>query len=245
VNSPVEVGSRLSIGEVLGRLRADFPDITISKIRFLEAEGLIEPERSPSGYRRFSPADVERLSYVLRAQRDQYLPLRVIKERLDAHDRGAPAPSEPAGGPRIEAMLAAADAQTPVAQDFVPEPADVRLTREELVRTAGVDPDQLAELETYGLVTRRDRDGHYDADALHIATTVARLGSYGLEPRHLRLFKTAADRHLGLIEQVIAPLRPGRGAGAGEGRVEEATREIAALAVRLHAALLRRGLAPR
>src|SRR5436309_10001691 len=95
----------MSIGEVLASLRAEYPDVTISKIRFLEAEGLIEPERTPSGYRKFSREDVARLRYVLSAQRDQYLPLRVIKAHLEAIDRGLEPPDSPGAGPQVPRAL--------------------------------------------------------------------------------------------------------------------------------------------
>jgi DNA-binding transcriptional MerR regulator len=233
-------GAAMSIGEVLGRLRADFPDVTISKIRFLEAEGLVEPERTPSGYRKFSAADVERLRYVLAAQRDQYLPLKVIKEHLDAIDRGLEPPAPTGGGPRVPAAAGAAEADTPPAESFARTGGGLRLSRDELIEAAAVDADQLVELETYGLVTTR-ADGLYDTDALLVVKTVAAMAAYGLQARHLRPFKAAADREIGLIEQVIAPLQGQRGPDARE-RADEVVRELAALSVRLHATLVRAGL---
>ena len=149
----------LSIGEVLGQLRPEFPDITISKIRFLEAEGLIHPERTPSGYRKFSSGDVARLRYVLAEQRDHYLPLRVIKEHLDAIDRGLEPPeggpgTAPRRGPRI---LSAAEQGCRAPDAFRPEPAEVRLSRDELLASAGLEPEQLDQLEQFGLLARRGR----------------------------------------------------------------------------------------
>ena len=225
----------LSIGEVLGKLRNDFPDITISKIRFLESEGLIEPQRTPSGYRKFTNADLERLRYVLLAQRDQYLPLRVIKENLDALDRGLQ-PAAVSGGAPVP-RLATIDGE--LAPANFAENSDMRLSREELLKASGVTEEQLVELESYGLIAPRGR--HYDADSLAIARAVTEMSGFGIEPRHLRSFTSAADREIGLIEQVITPLIRQKSSEA-KARAEEVQREIAALSVRLHAALVRGGL---
>lgn len=225
----------LSIGEVLGKLRGDFPDITISKIRFLESEGLIEPQRTPSGYRKFTSADLERLRYVLLAQRDQYLPLRVIKENLDALDRGLQ-PAQTSGGAPTP-RLATIDGE--LAPANFADSGDLRLSREELLKASGIVEEQLVELESYGLIAPRGR--HYDGDALAIARAVTEMAGFGIEPRHLRSFKSAADREIGLIEQVITPLTRQKSAEA-KARAEEVQREIAALSVRLHAALVRGGL---
>lgn len=225
----------LSIGEVLGKLRGDFPDITISKIRFLESEGLIDPQRTPSGYRKFTSIDLERLRYVLSAQRDQYLPLRVIKENLDALDRGL----EPAAtaGATPTPRLASVDSElTP--SHFAGE-SDLRLSREELLESANLSDAQLVELESFGLITIRGR--YYDADALSVGRTVSAIAAFGIEPRHLRSFKSAADREIGLVEQVITPLLAQKSSDA-KARAEEVANELAALSVKLHAALVRAGL---
>jgi DNA-binding transcriptional MerR regulator len=232
-----------SIGEVLARLRPEFPDVTISKIRFLEAEGLVEPQRAPSGYRKFGHDDVERLRFVLTAQRDHYLPLRVIKDHLDALDRGFEPPQLPgralpsAPSPRV--VTGGVDQLG--AGSFGPNGSDVRLSREELVEDAGIDSDLLDQLESFGLVASRHGRDHYDEDALEIAKTAGDLAGFGLEPRHLRAFRTAADREVGLIEQVVAPLARQRGMDS-RARTEERIRELAALAVRLHALLVKTGL---
>jgi DNA-binding transcriptional MerR regulator len=221
----------MTIGEVLGLLAAEFPDITVSKIRFLEAEGLIEPERSPSGYRKFAPSDAERLRFILAAQRDHYLPLRVIKEHLDALDRGLEPP--PLGGRgRGPRSLVAADSTAD-------ENAEVRLTRRQLADAAGVDGEVLAELEEFGLIRRTG--GHYDRDALTIARAAAALRSFGFEARHLRAVKAAAEREIGLIEAAVAPAMRKRTPGA-RAQATETAREIAALSLRLHAALVSTGL---
>jgi DNA-binding transcriptional MerR regulator len=230
----------LSIGEVLAQLRPEFPDITISKIRFLEAEGLIHPERTPSGYRKFSRDDVGRLRFVLAQQRDNYLPLRVIKEHLDAIDRGLEPPGVAGGGPRLPRALSPAEG-LPRPDDFLREPSDVRLSREELLLAAGLENDQLDQLEQYGLLAVRGKGSHYDADALVVARTVAEMARFGIEARHLRAYRTAADREVGLFEQVVTPLIRQRNPEA-RARAEEAVRELAALSVRLHAALVKAGL---
>ena len=226
MSSAVPARSLMSIGEVLQMLRGDFPDVTISKIRFLESEGLVEPARTPSGYRKFSHQDVDRLRYVLSAQRDQYLPLRVIKEHLDAIDRGLDVPSQPRGR----------------GGDLVGgDNSEVRLSRSELIKAAGINSDLLDQIEDFGLVARRAGSAHYDGDALAVATTIAEMRAYGLEPRHLRAFRTGAEREAGLVEQVVAPLLRQRDPEA-RARAEEVAREMGALSVRLHTALVRTAL---
>jgi DNA-binding transcriptional MerR regulator len=216
----------ISIGALLAQLRPDFPDVTISKIRFLEAEGLVRPARTAAGYRQFAPADIARLRFVLSAQRDHYLPLKVIREQLDAVDRGR-RPATPS--PTLPQPL-----DPPDARDFTPA-TQIRLTREELAGAADIDGDLLTELEGYGLI-RTDPAGCYDADAVLVARTAKAMTRFGLEPRHLRAFRASADREVGLVEQVIAPLH------RDAGRAEQVTRELAALSVRLHTLLVKTGL---
>lgn len=231
----------MSIGEVLTQLRGDFPDVTISKIRFLEAEGLVEPERTASGYRKFSRDDLQRLRYVLAAQRDHYLPLRVIKQHLEALDRGLE-PPEPGGeGPRVPAATMTA-VGLPGPEAFGREGADLRMSREELLRESSGSEDQLEQIEQYGLVSQR-QGGFYDGDALVIMKAVVDLARFGIEARHLRAFKTAADREIGLVEQVVAPLARQRNPEA-RARADEVARELAALSVRLHSTLVKAGLRP-
>ena len=226
----------LSIGEVLGKLRGDFPDITISKIRFLESEGLIEPQRTPSGYRKFTASDLDRLRYVLLLQRDQYLPLRVIKENLEALDRGLePAANGGVASPRP--ALASVDGDSSP-ETFV-HTSDMRLSREELLKASGLTDTQLVDLESYGFVALRGR--HYDSDALSVAKSVAEMAGFGIETRHLRSFKSGADREIGLIEQVITPIIRQKSADS-KARAEEVQKQIASLSVRLHASLVRAGL---
>jgi DNA-binding transcriptional MerR regulator len=228
--------ARMNIGEVLDRLRPDFPGITIPKIRFLEDKGLIKPERTAAGYRKFSQEDVERLRYVLRMQRDHYLPLKVIGEHLDAIDRGLEPPPIEAVVPTVPQVALAADG-LPSAASFA-RTDHVRLSRRELVKIAEISEDLLDQLEQFALVTPRAGTGHYDTDALVIARTARELADFGFEPRHLRAFKTAADREVGLVEQVVAPHKRSRDTAA-KARAEEAVSEIAALSVRLHATLVK------
>jgi DNA-binding transcriptional MerR regulator len=171
----------VSIGQVLDELRPEFPDISPSKIRFLEAEGLIQPLRSSSGYRRFAVADIERLRFILTAQRDEYLPLRVIKDRLDAVDGAA---------------------------DGAGEVPPVAMTRSELLTAAGAAEGMLAELEDYGLV-RRART--YSTQALSVVREAVLLAEYGIQPRHLRAVKASADREASLVEQAVAPMTRQKG----------------------------------
>jgi DNA-binding transcriptional MerR regulator len=234
--------SFLSIGEVLSQLRADFPDVTISKIRFLESEGLVDPERTSAGYRKFSHADVQRLRYVLTAQRDHYLPLRVIKDHLEALDRGLEPADHPSTGPRVPMTLVSAEG-LPGPEAFGKDAADIRLSRRELLESAELDEASLDQLEQYGLVSTRTGGTHYDGTSLTIARTVAEMSRFGIEPRHLRAFTAAADREVGLVEQVVTPLVRQRGPEA-RARAEEVARELAALSVRLHAALVKAGLRP-
>ena len=231
--------ARMNIGEVLDRLRPDFPGVTIPKIRFLEDKGLIKPERTPAGYRKFSGDDVERLRYVLRMQRDHYLPLKVIGEHLDAIDRGLEPPPIDAVVPTVPRVALAADG--------LPSPASfarrdqLRLSRRELVKIAEISEELLDQLEQYALITPRPGTGHYDTDALVLAQTARELADFGFEPRHLRAFKTSADREVGLVEQVVAPHKRSRDAAA-KARADETVNEIAALSVRLHATLVKIGL---
>lgn len=230
---------RKSIGQALAELSAEFPeaDIKESKLRYLETEGLITPERTPAGYRKYSVQDMERLRYIVRMQRDHYLPLRVIREHLDAIDRGLEPPALP-GGPTVPSPGGGPDLGQLLGGDRA---GDVRISRRELVKTAGITEEFLTALEEFGLVRTRPGSRHYDSDALQIATTAGELAAYGIEPRHLRSFRTAADREIGLVEQIVAPIRRSREPGA-EGRAAQMTEEILALALRLHAMLVRAGL---
>jgi DNA-binding transcriptional MerR regulator len=232
--------ARKSIGQALAELTAEFPDEDIkeSKLRFLEAEGLVEPERTPSGYRKYSTTDMERLRYIIRAQREHYLPLKVIKEHLDAIDRGLEPPALN-GAPTVPSGILGEGSPADLLRT---DRSDVRISRRELIKTAEITEELLDQLEAYGLVhTRAGSRQHYDGDALIVAKTAGALAAFGIEPRHLRAFKTSADREVGLVEQVVSPIRRSREDGA-EGRAAQAMDEIAALSLRLHATLVRTGL---
>lgn len=243
----------MSIGSVLDHLRSDFPDVTISKIRFLESEGLISPERTPSGYRRFSGADVERLRFVLTAQRDQYLPLKVIKEQLEAIDssaatigvrearaRGKRAPAraaqptcaESASGPRRLGVVPGA-----VSAEQLEVNGEVRVSRADLLARAGIEERFLAELIRVGLITAGPA-GYFDAEAVTLARTAAAMSEFGLEARHLRAFKLAADREAAMVAQIAAPIAKSRDADA-RARADETVRELAALSLTLHTSLVK------
>lgn len=229
----------LSIGAVLTQLRPEFPDVTISKIRFLESEGLVQPARTASGYRQFTAADVERLRFVLLAQRDHYLPLKVIKDQLDAADQGFE-PSVPAPKlPRKLVPVSDNGSGLPTAADFA-EAAEMRLTEEELLAEAGIDKPMLTELEQYGLI-RPGAAGFYDPDAVLVAKTVRAMTDFGIEPRHLRAFRASADREVGLLEQIVTPVSR-HGDAEARGRADEMVRELAALSVTLHTLLVKAGI---
>lgn len=244
--------SLMSIGEVLAALRVDFPDVTISKLRFLEAEGLVEPQRTAAGYRKYTAADVTRLRFVLAAQRDRFLPLRVIRDHLAALDRGEP-PTTLTAVDATEVMVRR-PSPAPAVDDWVTgqspagwaEPrdsddaGDIRLSRAQLLRRSGLADEALRALEDTGLLTSRS-PGWYDGDALDIARVAARLAEYGLGPRHLRAFRAAADREVGLFNQLIAPMARSS-TPAGRARAADALRELTALSQQLHAALVRVGL---
>lgn len=231
-----ELTARMNIGEVLKLLRPDFPGVTVSKIRFLEEQGLIRPQRTAAGYRKFLHSDVDRLRYVLRMQRDHFLPHKVIREHLDAMDRGLTPPPIESVVPTVPSVSLAGDG-LPSPESFGTR-SDVRVSRRELLKIAEVDADFLSALEQAGLVTPLVGTGHYDSDALVIARTARELADFGIEPRHLRAFKTAADREAGLVEQVVEPMKRGRDTAA-RARAEETLNELAALTVRLHATLVK------
>lgn len=298
----------LSIGEVLGLLLEEFPDITISKIRFLESQGLIEPERTASGYRKFYDADVDRLRFILREQKDHYLPLKVIKDRLEgegtpqaglprgirnvavtsgdpagtlptaalepasesASPSGAaadtargrsthpsaarpvptPPPAEPATVPDKLPIAPATTTTrvTPPATDVEAVPVDTgpaQLSRAELLAACGIDGTLLDELESFGLVAPRrlGQQAVYDQHAATVVELAKGFATAGIEVRHLRAFKTAAERETGLYEQRILPMLRQRNPRAREQSMELLD-ELVSLGARLHAALVEQSLRP-
>lgn len=238
-----ETSEGVSIGAVLHLLRDDFPDVTVSKIRFLETEGLIRPLRRDSGYRTFSAGDVDRLRFVLTAQRDRFWPLRVIKDVLDRLDRGLPVPEvdQPAqqggthgpGGGQQRAGL-----RPVLHQQRRPS---ARMTPAELRAATGLDMPTYSALTTFGLL-QLDAAGRHAGDDLEVAREAAALAAYGIEARHLRLFRVAADREIGLAEQVLEPLRRRRARGAAGADPAEVQAQILAHGLALHTALVRSGL---
>ncbi len=184
----------LSIGEVINELRPEFPGLTVSKIRFLESQGLVSPERSSSGYRMFVSEDVKRIQYVLREQRDHFVPLKVIKSKLTAWERGEEVTAEPESGPPPETYLTG---------------SDVSLTSEELSRSSGLDRSQIRELIDQGVLVPRDLPGGkqvFRDDDVAIARASCRLLARGFEGRHLRVLRLAADRETDLLSQLVGPL---------------------------------------
>jgi DNA-binding transcriptional MerR regulator len=252
-------GTYLSIGEVLALLHDEFPDVTISKIRFLESQGLIDPERTPSGYRKFYDGDVERLRFILHEQKEHFLPLKVIKDRLDsgepavddngngggAHEDAADeAPAEPAE------RAAPAEERVPIWMVRTPsaeQPARSVSTYsfDEVASAAGVTTDELREVERFGLVIGRavGGDTFYDEHAVVAARTAGAFLRYGVEPRHLRLYRNAADREAGLIEQVIMPWVKQRNPQS-RAQARTSLEDLARLGAELHEAILRQSLRP-
>ena len=195
----------MSIGEVLESIKTEFPDVSISKIRFLEAEGLITPERTGSGYRKFYENDVKRLRFILALQRDHFLPLKVIRERLIDFEAngGAPTPAPASKGKSSKGKAKAAVEQ----MDLTPAPAsltDVSLSRDELRKASGLSDQQLGGLEEFGVLAS-DRD-RYDGVDLTVAKAAKGLFEFGVEPRHMRMYKQLSEREAGFIEQIVAPV---------------------------------------
>ncbi|WP_115787299.1 MerR family transcriptional regulator [Arthrobacter silvisoli] len=218
----------LNIGEVLAQLSDDFPAMTASKIRFLEEKGLINPKRTPAGYRQYAESDVERLRFVLALQRDQYLPLKVIKDYLDAIDRGERPENLPPGvtvSPRIVSDELAAELHGRARA----------LSEEQLRAESGASVPLLQSLLDFGLISHVN--GKFDEHSLQVARACVQLESHGLEPRHLRPFQAAADREFGLVERAVAPLMSRKDA-ASQSRAAEAAREISELCLTLHRALV-------
>lgn len=237
MTEPLTDFPRLGIGKVLEELRTEFPELTITKIRYLESEGLLEPERTSSGYRKFSFRDVERLRFILRQQRDKFWPLSHIRQVLDDMDTGVVPEGEPGATTRIP-HLSLADDGFPTVDTFVAPSSHVRLSRDDLIDSAGVDEAMLDAIEEFGLIYRRPSQTYYDGEALSIASIVAEFAQLGLEPRHLRIFRAAADREISLFEQVVTP----RSRQLDKESSERTVAALAALSIRLHTVLVRNRL---
>ena len=226
----------MSIGAVLDSLRPDFPDVTISKIRFLEAEGLVTPERTASGYRRFTAYDCARLRFILTAQREQYLPLKVIKAQLDSQPDGElPRTGSAYGVPRL--VPVSGEPGEPEEFGAAVAPTQIRLSREDLLARSRVDDDLITELVRAGVITTGP-GGFFDEHSVLIAQCARALAEYGVEPRHLRAFRSAADRQSDLIAQIAGPVVKAGKAGARD-RADDLAREVAALAITLHTSLIK------
>lgn len=221
-----------SIGGVLKILKEEFPDVTISKIRFLEGEGLITPERAPSGYRRYAEADIVRLRYILDVQKNHYLPLKVIRENLAMMDRGIEAPT--ADTPAAQAPAAnPKPVSVPETGPPAPEsPRPIKLTRRELIQVSGLSEATLIELERQQMVVPRRGSLYYGREALTLCVVARKLQGYGMDTRHLRAIKQAAEREAGLVEQAVRPhlVRSANPA--------QTLRDVSQLVVHAHAALM-------
>jgi DNA-binding transcriptional MerR regulator len=221
--------SYLSIGEVLVSLKTEYPDITISKIRFLEGEGLIQPERTASGYRKFYEGDVDRLRRILKMQRDEYLPLKVIKERLAREGQDAPAPST------------GDDAGT--SDDVVEPPTGLQMSLDEMSTATGVEKERIRELEAFGILTPRNMNGevYFDGDDYVVLSIVKDFFRYGVEPRHLTMYRHFAEREASLFEAIVLPMLRQRNPDARRAATESLT-DLAKLSRKLKQALLRTNL---
>ncbi len=278
----MEERAYLSIGEVLALLKEEFPDVTISKIRFLESQGLLDPERTPSGYRKFYDTDVERLQWILRQQREHFLPLKVIKGRLRGGAEVIDEPAEetvavvdPVGRdePVVRTPLTESDAPVelpppasaepearaathplpsarPVTPPAVTEAAPlvlsstgVSMNLAELAAASGLEEDDLRELERFGLLAGRRAASsvYYDEEALMVAQLAAGFMKYGVEARHLRMYKTAGEREAGFLEQVVLPMLKQRNPQARR-QAADALSDLTRLGQGLRAAMLRQAL---
>ncbi|MFM8857995.1 MAG: MerR family transcriptional regulator [Actinomycetota bacterium] len=272
----------LSIGEVLGLLLEEFPDVTISKIRFLESQGLIEPERTASGYRKFYDEDVELLRYILREQKEHFLPLRVIKDRLETPPEGLDRPP-PRGIKNVTTAMPRPDPSTamsrpdsisvvdrtktlthPAAQRVLravedrtttierrPAPPDpsgsfdrtASYSRREIVAMLECDPEMVRELERFGMIEARvvGEESIFDEQDLIICEIARDFIEAGVDIRHLRAWKTGADREAGLFEQRVLPILRKRTPEARQ-EASELLDELSDLGSRLRTALLARAL---
>lgn len=222
----------LNIGEVLSELKTEFPRVTASKIRFLEDKGLIIPQRTSAGYRKYTPADVNRLRFILSVQRDQYLPLKVIKDHLDAVDRGDAPETLPGGSPNTPQVVSPALAEQA-------EKHGRPVSQPELQGLTGASIELIKQLESYGLI--EPEAGRYDENCQQITKSAVTLASHGVEPRHLRQFRLAAEREFALIESIVG-VDAKRPDVAARARAAEEAREIGEQCLQLHDALVQRAI---
>jgi DNA-binding transcriptional MerR regulator len=219
----------MSIGEVLVTLKTEFPDITISKIRFLEGEGLVTPERTPSGYRKFREDEVDRLRTILRMQRDEYLPLKVIKERLEKTPEDEP-------GVRV----VSADGGE---EEFAVAPTGLHMSAEELSAATGVERERIRELEEFGIISSHGLDGDrfYDGEDFVVLSIVKGFFKYGIEPRHLTMYRHFAEREASFFESIVLPVLRQKNPDARRAAMEN-LQDLAVLSRKLKQALLRTNL---
>jgi DNA-binding transcriptional MerR regulator len=223
----------LSIGEVLDAIREDFPDVSVSKIRFLESEGLISPERTGSGYRKFYDQDVARLKYILSLQRDQFLPLRVIRERLAEVDADGGAHPASATGPAPAADAGSASAP--------PAPVTgVQMDRAELQSAAALSDEELRGLVDFGVLGAPD-ENVYDEHDLTVARAAKRFFQFGVEPRHLRMYRQFAEREAAFFEQIVTPVARKKDP-EGQREASRSMHELVGLGRLLREGILRSGL---
>lgn len=219
----------MSIGVVLDRLRAEFPDVAVSKIRFLEAEGLITPQRTASGYRRFTDDDVERLRYILVTQRDNYLPLKIIREQLEAMDSG-----------QVRSLMSASETEPIISPEKFRRPVKTRLSEADVAEQANCSTSDVASVAATGIISA-DASGFFTADDVRIVSTTLALQDFGFAPAQIKRLRTAAERQADLISQVAGPVALGKDASARQ-RAEEMGQQISALVVSLHASLVKNAL---
>jgi DNA-binding transcriptional MerR regulator len=232
----VATRSYMSIGEVLVTLKTEFPDITISKIRFLEGEGLIDPERTPSGYRKFYEEDVDRLRMILRLQRDEYLPLKVIKERLVRAEQ-APVSEE--------AVAAAKKAESSAIEEIATPPTGLHMSMDELAAATGVERDRIKELESFHILCTHGVNGdkYYDGDDFVTLSIVKEFFKFGIEPRHLTMYRHFAEREASFFEGIVMPVLRQRNPDAKR-TATESLGELSTISRKFKQALLRTNLRP-
>ena len=232
----VATRSYMSIGEVLVTLKTEFPDITISKIRFLEGEGLIDPERTPSGYRKFYDEDVDRLRMILRLQRDEYLPLKVIKERL------VRAEQEPVSE---EVAAATKKAEASAIEEIATPPTGLHMSMDELAAATGVERDRIKDLESFGILCSHGMNGdkYYDGDDFVTLSIVKDFFKFGIEPRHLTMYRHFAEREASFFEGIVMPVLRQRNPDAKR-TATESLGELSAISRKFKQALLRTNLRP-
>lgn len=214
----------VTIGVVLKTLKPEFPDVTVSKIRYLESEGLITPQRMSSGYRRYTDADIDRLRYILVTQRDNYLPLKVIRQQLEAMDQGLVTPMTTKGTTPL------------ISPDKLGAPVATRLSDADVAAHAQVSEQFVSKMLSIGLI-RPNAAGYFTEDDVRIVAIAAGLKEFGFDERHIRTLKTAAARQAGMIAQVAGPVAKSPAAGA-KPRAEEISKEMTALVASLHASLV-------